>query len=223
MKRRNIYVVGGDYLYANWMQGEIVNKMHEADLVVFTGGEDVDPALYGRKPHSTTSFNRYRDDKEVGEFDLAKSYNLPMVGICRGSQFLCAMAGGILVQHQSHLFRHSVQVQGGDDILVTSTHHQRQFPFVLPSSDWGLLGWCNLSPFSFGEENEDMTRWSNGFTAQERDLPEVEAAYYCKINALAIQSHPEIVYPASGKADTQFIAQCRKWLDDLMDGRLGGP
>src|SRR6266702_4767702 len=68
---KNIYVVGGDVSYINWMQGQSVSKMEDADLVVFTGGEDVDPAIYGDLPHPTTRFNTKRDTYEIAEFQKA--------------------------------------------------------------------------------------------------------------------------------------------------------
>ena len=43
---RKIYVVGYGRSYANWMQGEIVPDMKDADLVLFTGGEDISSELY---------------------------------------------------------------------------------------------------------------------------------------------------------------------------------
>ena len=40
-----IYVVGGDLNYANWISDkEFVQTPEEADLVLFTGGEDVHPS-----------------------------------------------------------------------------------------------------------------------------------------------------------------------------------
>ena len=70
---RKIYVVGHQRAYASWMEGELVSDIQDADLVVFTGGEDIDPALYGKYPHKQTWFNRDRDKTEVEFFDYAKA------------------------------------------------------------------------------------------------------------------------------------------------------
>ncbi len=115
---RKIYVVGGSNGYANWMEGEIVSTMQEADLVVFTGGEDVNPALYDKRAHPATYFNRRRDSEEIVAFDDARSLNKKIVGVCRGAQLLCALAGGILVQNQTHPWVHSMAISEDDNIQV---------------------------------------------------------------------------------------------------------
>jgi putative glutamine amidotransferase len=202
MNKRKIFVVGGDNGYANWMEGEIIQDMNDADLVVFTGGEDVSPWLYAADAHPSTCYNVRRDEAEVAEFKKARGLGFPMVGICRGSQFLCAMAGGKLVQHQHHPSRHNINTKDGLVIEVTSSHHQRQYPFGL--CEFELIGWCSLSPFAWGEENEDLS-----------GKPEVEIAYYPKIKALAIQSHPEWQ-----DLDSPSIAYFRNLLDKHMEGAL---
>ena len=223
MKTRNIYIVGGNSGYINWMQGEECRDMRRADLVVFTGGEDVSPQLYGKKHHSTSYHNLMRDASEMDEFKIARDLNIPILGICRGAQFLCVMAGGILVQHQSHPARHAINAINIDskwaesvvEITVTSTHHQRQYPWLLPANQFKLLGWSNLSPFSFGEDNEDLS-----FDKDGKVLPEVENCYYKKINALAIQSHPEFAFPEVEKWESNYIDHCRMLLDKLMNRGL---
>lgn len=52
------------------------------DLMVFTGGEDVNPALYGEKPHVSTRFNEKRDRFERQVWTDYK--DIPKIGICRG-------------------------------------------------------------------------------------------------------------------------------------------
>jgi gamma-glutamyl-gamma-aminobutyrate hydrolase PuuD len=222
---RKAYVVGGALNYANWMECETVTDIRKADFVVFTGGEDVSPFLYGRKPHPTTYSSALRDAHEMDGFKIARDLNLPLCGICRGSQFLCVMAGGILVQHQQHPGRHKIHAidlpdGGGErvvEISVTSTHHQRQFPWMLSPHERRLLGWCNLSPFSQGESDSDDLRFSSD---DPDEIPEVEIAYYPKIRALAIQSHPEMCFPCHSKQDCEYISHCRMLLNRLLDGGL---
>lgn len=84
MNKRKIYVVGNATNYANWMQAELVEDMKNADLVLFTGGEDVSPSLYNSPKHHTTSCSPMRDEYEVKEYKKAKDLGLPCIGICRG-------------------------------------------------------------------------------------------------------------------------------------------
>lgn len=210
MSKRNIYVVGGSDGYANWMEGRIVDDMRDADLVVFTGGEDVNPELYGKRPHPTTWFSRQRDRLEVEEFEEARDRNKKIIGICRGSQLMCALAGGILVQHQRHPMIHSIKTSDGRTIYTTSTHHQRQYPWGGKKPNFKLLAWApsRFSPFSQGEGKEDNMANSK--------RPEAEIVLYPDIKALAIQGHPEMVYPARTEWEQEFIGYCREQLDSHM-------
>src|SRR6266446_2592686 len=97
--KRKIYVVGSSRQYANWMQGELVDNIEDADLVLFTGGEDVDPRMYKEPRNPHTGCNLDRDIQEAREFYLANKLKKHIIGICRGSQFTCVMSGGKLVQH----------------------------------------------------------------------------------------------------------------------------
>lgn len=55
------------------------------DLVVFTGGTDVNPELYEEKRIRTTGRPDTKRDKfEEQVFAQAKFLNIPMFGICRG-------------------------------------------------------------------------------------------------------------------------------------------
>ncbi len=206
MSRRKIYVVGWSREYANWCQGRIVDDMADADIVLFTGGEDVSPSLYGKRPHPTTGSNRMRDAEEVAEFRAALEMGKPMLGICRGAQFLCVMAGGKLVQHQSHPYLHDVTTDDGRTIKVTSTHHQRQYIQGLGDKA-KLIAWAeHLSPFAFGESDADKL---------DEDK-EVEIAYYPEIKALGIQSHPEYVYPCDQEWHHTYIEYCRELLNKYL-------
>lgn len=79
-----IYVVGGDLNYANWISDkEFVQTPEEADLVLFTGGEDVHPSLYGSVSSNFCFVNLNRDLEEKKIFDSLKPEQ-HCLGICRG-------------------------------------------------------------------------------------------------------------------------------------------
>ena len=189
------------------MEGQLVREMEEADLVVFTGGEDVTPYLYGAKPHKATYYNYDRDEAEIDAFIDARKLNKKIIGICRGAQLLCVLAGGTLVQHQQHPFYHEVHTSEGEAIRVTSAHHQRMYPWGRRQPEFELLAWAeNLSPFSHGSSPDD----------DMRGKPEAEICLFPTINSLAIQSHPEMVFPLLFPWEHRFIGYCRQLLDVHM-------
>ena len=91
-KKINIFIIGPFSGYINWIDNAVeCDNIINADLVLFAGGEDVDPSLYNEKPHTTTYSNINRDISEKKIYQKAKYLGIPCIGICRGNQFLCVM------------------------------------------------------------------------------------------------------------------------------------
>lgn len=81
---KNVYVVGEAKHYANFITGvKLVDTLEKADIVIFTGGEDVDPSLYGEEKYQETFSNIERDLYEKSIFEQIKPNQL-VVGVCRG-------------------------------------------------------------------------------------------------------------------------------------------
>lgn len=213
-----VYIPHGSPNYANWV-GPIVSDLSKADLVLFTGGTDINAKLYNEKPSPANDTpDENRDDFEVHVFLEAYHKGMPMMGICRGAQLLCVMAGGKLVQNQSnscgrHHITPIINGEKQDDILVTSSHHQAQFPW--PIKNFRLLGFTyGICSFHHDGEGKEMVKTSKA------NLPEVEDALYPQINALAIQSHPEWMYPPADKNEMKTIAHYKRLLKLFMEGKL---
>lgn len=126
--------------------------VNELDGVLFAGGEDVDPALYGeQKKYESVQVNRARDEFELSLLKRALNRRLPILGICRGAQLINVDFGGTLYQdldedaapgfdHRQtdagkarNEFSHTVTVTEPDSLLagavqgscrVNSIHHQ---------------------------------------------------------------------------------------------------
>jgi len=116
------------------------------DGIVFSGGADVDPSIYGAEPHpETDSPQAHRDAGELALLRAALERDLPTLAICRGFQLLNVVRGGDLIQHlpeevghQAHkqfpgeFSEHPVEVKEGTRLAsligarsdVTSHHHQ---------------------------------------------------------------------------------------------------
>jgi putative glutamine amidotransferase len=122
------------------------------DGVVLTGGDDVDPALFGQAPHPAyEAAEPGRDAFEIALVRGALAAGIPVLAICRGLQVLNVAAGGTLIQdiptqHPSDIdhagrpaaaLAHTVSLRpgsrlaaildpraGGDAVPVNSRHHQ---------------------------------------------------------------------------------------------------
>lgn len=81
-------------------QKKVVQKQLEAvDVLLITGGSDVNPLLYGEEPSPKLEMViTERDQYELELIKLAVKMNIPIFGICRGLQILNIAFGGTLHQ-----------------------------------------------------------------------------------------------------------------------------
>jgi putative glutamine amidotransferase len=78
----------------------VEETLDAVDGLIFSGGSDLDPDLYGQDAHpETVGVARERDDAELALLRAALERDLPVLAICRGSQVLNVALGGDLVQH----------------------------------------------------------------------------------------------------------------------------
>jgi putative glutamine amidotransferase len=78
----------------------VQETLDAVDGLIFSGGVDIDPDLYGQDPHPETSgVHPERDRAELTLLEAALARDMPVLAICRGSQVLNIARGGDLVQH----------------------------------------------------------------------------------------------------------------------------
>jgi (2Fe-2S) ferredoxin len=185
---KSVYIVDSSYAYEKlfrFLGWDVVFSLSQANLVCFTGGEDVSPYLYGAVEHRYTHSNRSRDVTEMGIWNAAQQLNIPCVGICRGGQMLNVMNGGAMYQDvSSHTRDHLItDVLSQQTLLVTSTHHQMMKPaknglIVASSTLGGSREWYEGDVFHQDVSNED-----------------IEVVWYAKTRSLCFQPHPELSGP----------------------------
>ena len=74
------------------------------DGLLFSGGSDLDPGLYGADAHPETNGIRLeRDRAELALLEAALARDMPVLAVCRGSQVLNVARGGDLIQHLPEL------------------------------------------------------------------------------------------------------------------------
>lgn len=92
---------GGMPLHLPYVTGEgaVAEFIALCDGFFFTGGVDVDPALYGAEKHEKCGeLHPLRDSLEKMAFEKALASGKPILGVCRGAQFINVMLGGALYQ-----------------------------------------------------------------------------------------------------------------------------
>src|SRR4051794_17034234 len=117
-------------------------QLRGLDGLVLSGGQDLDPATYGRPPAADGAWvHRGRDEHELALLTAARAAGLPVLGVCRGLQLANVAMGGDLVEHvDGHdagarfaVDLHPVQVAqgtlleratGGGGLSGQSPHHQ---------------------------------------------------------------------------------------------------
>lgn len=161
--------------YSMYPQG-MMYKPEDVDLVIFTGGHDINPRMYHSPVNGAQGWNDDRDSFEQEWFGWAMQHKIPMAGICRGLQFFTVMTGGTLRQHvEGHYQHHKILTDKGEVIPVNSIHHQT----CLPQD-----GTCKVLARSYPHADDDPSPLV------------VEAAYFHEVRALGVQWHPEMMNPA---------------------------
>ncbi len=137
------------------------------DAILLWGGEDIASYYYGEPPHplnqNKSGKPSRRDQREWAAMVAAIDFDVPIIGVCRGAQFMCAFAGGSLIQHMSgHHGDHDVTiVETGEVYQTSSCHHQAMKP---------------------GDVEHTVL-------AKAGDI--LEAVYFPNIRGFAVQGHPE--------------------------------
>ncbi len=79
---------------------EIIDRYVEmVDGIFFTGGNDINPLIFGEEPIRELGEIEFdRDEFEIKLYKKAAAANMPILGICRGMQLINVAAGGTLYQ-----------------------------------------------------------------------------------------------------------------------------
>jgi len=92
--------VGWEDFY-NLTEGRVIKDVPSAltkDILIFTGGEDVDPSIYGEGNRFCSGTNLLRDLFERNVLVHAIESGVKVLGVCRGHQLINAVLGGKLYQ-----------------------------------------------------------------------------------------------------------------------------
>ena len=104
---RAVEAAGGRPLLVPPSEEGVDETLDVLDAVIFSGGSDLDPEIYGQTPHpKTTGVVAERDHAELTLLQAALARDMPVLAVCRGSQVLNVALGGDLVQHLPDVVGH---------------------------------------------------------------------------------------------------------------------
>ena len=165
--------------------------LDRVDMLLFCGGEDVDPVRYGEKPAPRLgTVNARRDDWEYRLLDEATRRRLPILGICRGCQLVNAYFGGTLWQDLPSEF------EGSPRHRLAGEH-----PIVVERGSY-LARLVGEKASVNSLHHQAVKRVADGFKVTARSAEGVvEAIEGMRYPAVGVQFHPERMFVAQGVKD----------------------
>ena len=166
--------------------------LEEADGMILPGSVcDINPALWGEENTHCNGINDALDAGQKAMMDKAIELGIPVIGMCRGIQFINVYFGGSLIQHLNAYLAHRhyspdryhrvltepgsfLEELYGPELMVNSRHHQ-----AVGRIGKGLKRIARWEPCDWEHPQED---WETEST---------EAIQHETLPIIGLQWHPE--------------------------------
>ena len=183
------------------LEEELVEK---DSMLILWGGGDIHPSLYGHEvsPKSHVSWGlSTMDEIEWALANKAVSLGIPVIGICRGAQMMCALSGGSLIQDISgHTTSHNMKVLlDGEVIGISSLHHQMMYPWDTEHKMIAISDPNRSKSYIIRPKNSNSD-------IELKEIPcEPEIIWFPLTKSLAIQGHPEFY-----ETESRYVKYCKE-------------
>ena len=173
----------------------------EDGVLLLHGGADISPSIYKQRSNSRCFAQdrpSRRDEQEIALVKQATKMGIPIIGICRGAQLLCAMDGGYLMQHiDNHIggYHTITDTETKKEYISNSCHHQ----MMVPTKYSKVLAEHTGSTTGIDENNFEVIIDS---------VPEI--VHFPRMNAIGIQGHPEWM------ASSNFTKYCANLIEEHL-------
>ena len=179
------------------------------DGLLLTGGQDVDPALYGQAREAVCAPPcRRRDNLDGTLFRLFRQADKPILGICRGAQLVNVLMGGTLYQDLP------TQKPGALPHVMRPPYDRAVHTVHLTAGGLleGIVGQRELGVNSY--HHQGIRRLAPSLTAEAVAPDGLVEAVSCRDRAflLAVQWHPEFSFradEASRAIFRAFVESCK--------------
>lgn len=200
-----IWTAGGVPLTLAYTTDEsrLLEYIDACDGFLFSGGLDVNPAIYGEEvKFDNVEIDEARDDFEGAIFPLVYKTGKPILGICRGLQMINVQLGGTLLQH----------IDGHRQSPTPGTEPIQKVNVVKDSMLHKISGKESLMVNTFHHQAIDRLADCLELDAVSEDGI-IEAAHHKERDFLMlVQWHPEIYFKtdeAMQKLFLEFIGKCK--------------
>jgi len=152
--------------------------------VIIGGGDDIEPEHYGLTGDAGATYDKERDDLEIDILRRALRSNIPIMGICRGSQLINVVLGGGLFQDIRPQRKMTPNKNSIFPIKVASVKSD--------SLLYKILGRTEVKINSL--HNQAVDRIADGLKASAHDADGFVQAIECDDNSryiVGVQWHPE--------------------------------
>ncbi|MBP5611670.1 MAG: membrane dipeptidase [Bacteroidales bacterium] len=183
--------------------------LQRLDGVLFTGGGDFTPELFGMPQVPTLgTVNTPRDVFEKAFFKAVMDWQLPVLGICRGMQLMNLCLGGSIYQDLATEYRPDVLAHSQQEPRSQATHAVCVMPDTLLAR---LLGSSDAAVNSFHHQAVHAVADDLQVSAMSSDgvVEAVESSTGYPM--LGVQWHPEALV---GHADAGTMHRLFEWLRD---------
>lgn len=142
------------------------------DGIILSGGNDINPKLYGARSNENEKYADARDKTEKSILDYTIKRGIPVLCECRGCQFINVYFGGKLAKVQNHVIsEHEValisdsKIKFREDSMNTNSYH------------------------NFGFTKKDLGKGLKVFAQTKEGI--IEGIYCPKYRMAGIMWHPE--------------------------------
>ncbi|MCD8116940.1 MAG: gamma-glutamyl-gamma-aminobutyrate hydrolase family protein [Oscillospiraceae bacterium] len=217
--------------------------LETVDCIILTGGEDLDPALYGEEPYELLeTVNQVRDVSDYWYCTVALEMDMPILATCRGLQLLNVVCGGTLYQDFPSQYETDVEVihrdPAGEDFAYHNITVEDETSLVAQAmggaGEYEVNSWHHQAIKDLGE-GLVVTAVADDGIIEAVELPEASFV-------LAVQFHPEWMIQevcedyvtfftmlieaasqtASGTEESDYQAYLMAFVDSCEDIRTSG-